>query len=265
MKKIVLLKLGGSLITDKTKPFTLFAKNIKLVATEIKQALKKDESLSLIIGAGTGSFGHYPVQKYGLEKGIRTKSHKYGFCSVHESVSKLNAIVVEELLQAGIHAFSLHPSSMLTAKNGNITQFFYLPIIHMIQIGMIPVIHGDMLFDEDNGSLICSVEMIFNQLVLVLHGLKSYAPSVIYAGLTDGVLDSKNNTIPLITRKNFDSINTLLTGAKGYDVTGGMKTKVVSCLENSEYGVTSLIINGSEKGNIKQALLGKEIKGTIIR
>jgi isopentenyl phosphate kinase len=107
--------------------------------------------------------------------------------------------------------------------------------------------------------------MIFNQLVLVLHGLKSYAPSVIYAGLTDGVLDSKNNTIPLITRKNFDSINTLLTGAKGYDVTGGMKTKVVSCLENSEYGVTSLIINGSEKGNIKQALLGKEIKGTIIR
>lgn len=262
MKKIIFLKLGGSLITDKSKPFTLYTKNIERVATEIGEALKEDDRLSLIIGTGTGSFGHYPVQQYRIEKGIKTDTHKYGFCFVHHSVSKLNGMVVEELLKSKIRAFSLHASSMMTAKNGIISQFYYEPIIHMLEMNIVPILHGDMLYDEILGSTICSVEMIFSELIKRLHSSKKYQFMVIYAGLTNGVLDADKKTVPVITGNIIT--NTKFFKTHGYDVTGGMKTKVLSCIQMIKYGVRSLIINGVISGNIKKALLGKEVRGTRI-
>ncbi len=264
MKKLIFLKLGGSLITDKTKPFTLRTDYIKRIASEISEAIKENKDLKVIIGTGTGSFGHYPVQHYGIEEGLKTDRHRYGFCSVHNWVSKLNGMVVEELLRLNIKAFSFYPSSMMTAKNGNISQFFYQPIIHMVEMGVIPVVHGDMLYDEVRGSTICSVEMIFSKLITRLHVLKTYQFTIIYAGLTDGVLDSKKNTVPVITNDTIDFVSQLFFDTEGYDVTGGMKSKVLSCLQIAKYGVESLIINGTTKGNIKKALLGKEVKGTRI-
>lgn len=264
MKKIVLLKLGGSLITDKSKPFTLYTKNIERVATEIGEALKEDDRLSLIIGTGTGSFGHYPVKQYGLEKGIKTDAHKYGFCVVHHSVSKLNGVVVEELLKSKIKAFSLHPSSMMAAKNGIVSQFNYESIIHLLEMNMVPVLHGDMLYDEILGSTICSVEMIFSELVKRIHALKKYQCVIIYAGLTDGVLDADKKTVSVITNNTINSVSRHFFETHGYDVTGGMKSKVSMCLQMTKYGAENLIINGTANGNIKKVLLGKEVKGTKI-
>lgn len=264
MKKLIFLKLGGSLITDKSKPFTLYKKNIKRVVTEIGEALKKDDRLSLIIGTGTGSFGHYPVKQYGLEKGIKTDIHKYGFCSVHHSVSKLNGIVVEELLKSKIKAFSLHPSSMMAVKNGIISQFYYEPIINMLEMNMVPVLHGDMLYDEILGSTICSVEMIFSELIKCLHSSKKYQFMVIYAGLTNGVLDADKKTVPVIKENSIYSFGSLFYKTHGYDVTGGMKAKVLSCFQLIKYGAQSSIINGMINDNIRKALLGKKVKGTRI-
>lgn len=263
MKKLVLLKLGGSLITDKSKPFTLRTDNIKRIAIEVSEAIK-NKNLNVIIGTGAGSFGHYPVQQYGIEEGLKTDKHRYGFCSVHNSVSKLNGIVVEALLEHTIKAFSLHPSSMMMAKNRDISQFFYEPIIRMVEIGVIPVLHGDVIYDRKHGSSIFSVEKIFAELIMQSNARRKYSCSIIYAGVTDGVLDAKKKTVPVITKNNSNTIRSLFFNTEGYDVTGGMQSKVLSCLQMTAYGVESLIINGITKGNIKKALLGKETKGTRV-
>lgn len=264
MKKLILLKLGGSLITDKTRPFMMQRDRIKNITREIGEALSKNRELQLIIGTGAGSFGHYPVTEYGIEHGSKTDNELYGFCKVHSSVEKLNAAVVEELLALRIKAFSIHPSSMMLASRGIISQFFFEPIISMVKKKIIPTVHGDIIYDTSYGSTICSVETFFHQLVMKLNGSKNFTYKVIYAGLTDGVLDSKQNTIQVITKKNLRSLEPLFFKVRGYDVTGGMKSKVLSCLQLTDYGAESCIVNGSVKGNIKNALLGKKVRGTTI-
>jgi len=265
MKKIILLKLGGSLITDKTKPFTLIKKNIDRIAVEIRQAYEEDPAISMVVGTGTGSFGHYPAEKFEIQNGLKTDIHRYGFCSVHHTAQELNQIVVHELIEKKLKAFSLHPSSMMMAKNGKTTHFFYEPIIRLLEIGMVPVIHGDVVFDQKRGSTIYSVEDVFRELIIRLHVLKQYRFMIIHAGATDGMLDKKNEVIPLITTNNISTIRSSFFDTKGYDVTGGMKAKVLECLDMVQYGIKSLIINGTSKDAIKNSLLEKKVKGTIIQ
>src|SRR3989344_5130080 len=76
MKKIILLKLGGSLITDKTKPYTARMKIVRNLAVQIKAALRKDSKLQFIIGNGSGSFAHYPAVKYKIRDGIIKEDQK---------------------------------------------------------------------------------------------------------------------------------------------------------------------------------------------
>ena len=72
-KKLIIVKLGGSLITDKTKPFTARMEIIADLAQQIKEALDEDKNLSLIIGNGGGSFPHYPAVKYQMNDGIKNE------------------------------------------------------------------------------------------------------------------------------------------------------------------------------------------------
>ena len=69
MQELVLLKLGGSLITDKTRPYTARLDKLADVATQIARALHADPELSLVLGHGSGSFGHTAAKKYKTRDG----------------------------------------------------------------------------------------------------------------------------------------------------------------------------------------------------
>ena len=58
LSNIQFLKLGGSLITDKSRPQTARLDVLERLASEIAQAYHKHPDLSLVIGHGSGSFGH---------------------------------------------------------------------------------------------------------------------------------------------------------------------------------------------------------------
>jgi isopentenyl phosphate kinase len=80
IKNLTLVKLGGSLINNKTRPYTVKNKIINRLASEIKTVIDKDACLDLLIGYGAGSFGHYPVYLYGLPRKITSLPRKYGVC-----------------------------------------------------------------------------------------------------------------------------------------------------------------------------------------
>mgnify|MGYP003414827420 CR=1 FL=1 len=52
--QLIFLKLGGSLITDKRQPETPRLDIIRQVAATIAAALRRDRSLRLLIGHGSG-------------------------------------------------------------------------------------------------------------------------------------------------------------------------------------------------------------------
>jgi len=264
-KKIILIKLGGSLITDKEKPFTAKIEIIKDLARQIKEALDKDKDIQLIIGNGGGSFPHYPAVKYNMNQGIKTKDQEKGFCLVQDAASQLNRIIVGELLKAGVQAVSMNPSSMIISYNGKIKDFFVDPIIKSLSLNLVPVVYGDIVIDEVFGSKIYSTEQLLGKIALKLIKQNFKIEKIIHNGITIGVLDENNQNIPKINKDTFAKIEKNFTLAKGFDVTGGMLHKVKESLNLAQKGIKSLIINGTSKRDLlKRAILGETVVGTVI-
>jgi len=263
--ELIFLKLGGSLITKKDKPFTENKQIIERIAREIHQARKK-KTFRLLVGNGGGSYPHVPAKKYQTARGIINKRSLKGIAEVQDAASRLNRIVVRALLDVGENAISLQPSSVALTEKLRIIEFYLKPLKIFLEKDMVPVVYGDVGLDLKQGCCIISTEELF-----VFLAKKLKPERIISAGIVNGVFTAdplKNpeaEFIPKITSKNYPKIKKVLSGSAGIDVTGGMFHKVERYLELAKIGINSCIINGAIKNRLKRALLGKEVKGTIIK
>jgi len=258
MKELILLKLGGSLITDKTKPYTARLETIKRIAKEIHEA-RKEKDFMLIIGHGGGSFPHQSATKYQTQRGLINEKSIEGIARVQNDAAALNRIVVNALIDAGENAISVQPSSSAISENSRIKKWDVEPLKNFLKIGMLPVPYGDVCLDKKQGCCIISTEEI---LTFLAKGLG--AKRIILAGKVDGVLDADGRLIKKITPSNISEIKKYLKGSDGADATGGMIHKVERMLEFTKKGISSEIINGNVSGNIKRALLGDRSIGTSL-
>ncbi len=261
---LTLVKLGGSLITNKRKKEQLEKKTLKRLCREI-HSTRKEKKFDLVVGHGGGSYPHYPAHKYKVVQGIQDSNSLKGFALTNDAAARLNREVVKELIRAGENAVSVQPSAWLVAGNGKIKTSFTEPLRQYLKNGLLPVPYGDAVGDTKRGIAILSTEQILSEIALKLK-----AERFIVVGKTRGVFtddplkNKKAEFIPLIDRHNYPSIERMLKGSYGRDVTGGMLHKVKQLLALSEAGVKCQIISGAKKGNLKKALLGERI-GTTIR
>ncbi len=260
---LIFLKLGGSLITDKTREETLRAEVLDRLGCEIREALSSKPELQLVLGHGSGSFGHVAANKYGTRQGIHTQDQWKGFAEVSSAASRLNAQVRESLLLNKVPAVSLQPSASAECRKGQIVNMATKPVKSAIEAGLVPIVYGDVAFDSVLGGTIISTEEILSFLAADLH------PTwLLLAGETEGVLSDDGRLIPLITKSNIGQIQNQLSGSRGTDVTGGMAGKVNQMLElvEKDPNLSVLIFSGLKGGNIRERLLGNtEIAGTVIR
>ena len=70
--KLVFLKLGGSLITEKSREATARKDVITRLAAELADIHRSNPNLRLLLGHGSGSFGHVPAKKYNTRTGVHT-------------------------------------------------------------------------------------------------------------------------------------------------------------------------------------------------
>jgi isopentenyl phosphate kinase len=263
MENIILVKLGGSLVTDKSREFTPRLSAIKRLAEEIAQARKR-RKIALVVGNGAGSFAHTPARKYKTHKGIVNKESTRGFAVVQDAAAKLNRIVVSALINAGEKAISINPSSAVIAKNGKIKEFYLKPLEEFLKLSIIPVVYGDVVVDTKMGCSIISTEKLLNFIALDLVKKGYRIENLVHYGTTSGVLDKNGETIPKISSKNFNKFVGVIKGSKGIDVTGGMLHKVQEALLLAKRGIPSYIMNGFEKEYLKKVILGKKVQGTLI-
>src|SRR5215216_3008021 len=276
MKELVFIKLGGSLITDKTKPYTPLLEVMDEIALQIATTLQTQPNLRLVIGHGAGSFGHVAASEYKTRDGYprpsplihrdrdQTEENYWkGFAEVWYQASSLNRYVMDALHKAGIRAIALPPSSSVIASDGRVAVWETTPISMALAVGMIPVVFGDVVFDEVRGGTILSTENLFAFLV------KAFDPErILLAGLEDAVWEdfpARTRKIERITPKLFEEIKHGVGKSAAADVTGGMETKVKEMLElvQENPGLKIQIFSGTESGNISRALVG-EILGTEI-
>ena len=259
---MIFLKLGGSLITDKTGVERVHHEVLARLAAEIAEARAVQPDLQILLGHGSGSFGHVAAAKYGTRAGVQTADQWHGFAEVSSAASRLSKIVTDALLTAGVPAVSFQPSASAVCENGRITQIATAPIHHALTHNLVPVIHGDVAFDTKCGGTIMSTEEIMMALAVELR------PSwLLLAGITDGVYDSQQQIIPTITQANFAQIQSALGGSHGTDVTGGMASKVQTMLGlvTSHQHLSIRIFSGLQKGLLKSLLLEpNHSSGTLI-
>lgn len=261
MKEVILVKLGGSIITDKSGEKIADLQKIDQLAQEIKDAQSQTDAL-FIVGHGAGSFGHPQAKKYQTTEGNIAPESALGHALVRQAVTELNGLVIKSFTEHGIAAVTLSPNAFITTGNRQILTVNTIPLTLMLEQRLVPVIHGDVLMDGAQGWSISSGETILNALAERMPA-GHRATKIIEVGKTDGVYDENNKTVPLINNENFAAIEKQLGDSHGADVTGGMSHKVKEALNLATKGIPSLLIS-AHAGNLEKALLGKEVLGTRI-
>lgn len=261
-KQLILIKLGGSLITDKNSAFYAKKKVISRLAHEIKDSLS--DKFDLIIGHGSGSFGHVVASKYQTQDGIVNKNSIKGLSLVADAAIQINRIVIKSFLDAELSVISFAPVSFITASNQKLNKILVNQIIMCLKIGVIPVIYGDVILDDKQGFCIFSGEKTLD---ILAKSLKNDYQSVkiILCGDTNGVYDSDGKTISKIDTSVFKKLASNIKGSGGIDVTGGMIHKVETSLKlATHFGIETRIINGKSLGKLKRILLKNEVKNTTL-
>ncbi len=267
--KLVLVKLGGSLITDKTREATAKAEVIERLAREMKEAMENLPDLKLVVGHGSGSFGHFPGKRYGVRDGVKGPEGWMGFAETAAAAARLNRLLTEALLSAGIKAFPMQPSASVLCSNGSIVRWEWRQIKRALERGLVPVIYGDVAFDQVRGSTIVSTDELFFYLAPRLR------PSMILlVGKVEGVFtsdplkDPDAKLVSELTPSDWGKIWGSLGSSYGVDVTGGMEEKVKLMLGLVERlpRLKVVIMSGKEPGALRDALMGKlPERCTIIR
>ena len=103
------LKLGGSLITDKGKAETALPELILSLLSDFKRYLDQNPDQKVLLGHGSGSFGHHTAAKHNTRAGVCSPAEWQGFRQVWESARKLNQIVLDLGRQAGLELISFPP------------------------------------------------------------------------------------------------------------------------------------------------------------
>ncbi len=248
---LVFLKLGGSLITDKAKPSTARPQIIDRISQEIAVAIHTCPNLRLIVGHGSGSFGHVVAEQYGTRDGVHGPKAWQGFAHVSVAAASLNQIVLDALHAAGVAVWRIQPSASVMCRDGQITEMELRPIRQALAEGLVPLVYGDVALDEIRGGTIISTEEIFLYLAQAIRPAR-----ILLAGESDGVRDRNGQIVPRITPATLSSLMDALGGSEQIDVTGGMETKVTTMLTlcQSMPGLKVHIFSGLEPQAIYQGL-----------
>ncbi|KAL5006462.1 hypothetical protein ScPMuIL_015268 [Solemya velum] len=270
----VIIKLGGSSITEKEQLETLKLESLRQAAALVHTCVR--QGLVCVIVHGAGSFGHHHAKKFGINDG---SSHlppesqaqsRIGFCQTHLAVTKLSHLVSDCLVENGVPAVTVSPCSTWKTRNGAVETSCIQPISDLVLQGFVPVIHGDCVLDSCKGSAILSGDTIIKCLC------SHYSVSrVVFLTDVDGVYNNPpecegSTLLSCISVSPNRHLNVDIGTSKNEcDVTGGIMLKLQSAIDivlNSK-GLTPVFVCKIGSESAKEACCDGKItskSGTVL-
>ncbi len=265
---ILVLKLGGSLLTDKSTPYTLKEDVLEAVTTEIKECIDLGLIKSLVIVHGVGSFGHPPVLRYNLHKGFKDKEQLISMSKTQQIVNELRKTIATKFLDKGIPINLMHASSMIVGNKMVITNHAFDSLKGFLSLGMVPLIGGDMMYDIGMGFSVCGGDQIAVVLSRVLN-----AKHLMFATDVPGVYnqDPQSGTNAQLVKElninDLDQFLKTLDESSKADASGRMRGKLLSLVPITDQiikGLEVAIFSMNEKDTLKKYLKGEEVELTKI-
>jgi isopentenyl phosphate kinase len=241
--QMILVKLGGSVITDKTTYRTFKEGTVRRLARELLTT-----SEDKIVVHGAGSFGHIYAKEYALQSGLKEKRQVEGVAKVMQDVRALDNLVVGALNDEGMWSASVPPGSSAIMKNGILSKMDLWPFERFLKIGITPVTFGDVAMDDEKGVSICSGDQLMMRLAERFHPRK-----VIFCADVDGLFTADPNCDPeatLIEEVDHSTLASIPRTERCIDVTGSIYAKIEYMLQIAKHAGECEIINGNAEGRL---------------
>ncbi len=253
---MILVKLGGSVITDKAQYQSVRLDVLTRLCREIVESGK-----DVVVVHGAGSFGHIMAHDHRLAEGHLDDGQIPALATVSRDVRQLNLMVMDAMLSVGLMPISLPPSACVLMKGGEIKDLGAERIRSYISLGASPVMFGDVALDESMGFSICSGDQIIESLA------KEISPErVVFVSDVDGIMDrdpaDPSSRVVEVVRP--EDVEVMDFHARVKDVTGGIRKKLKSMLGLCTPERECLIINGTVPGRLLAALNGERVLGTRV-
>lgn len=262
VRELILLKLGGSLLTDKVHERALRSDVLERLAAEIAAARAARPDMQLVIGHGSGSFGHMVASRHGTHAGVHGPEGWRGYAETALAAAALNGKVAEALWAAGVPVLRIQPSASALCEDGELVSLDVRPICTALANDLAPVVYGDVALDRVRGGTIVSTERLFAWLSRRLRPSR-----VILVGEVAGVFsahpgsDVHGEVIPEVSAATAALLTESLGPSRGVDVTGGMLGKVremLALLDGAPSVSTVQIISGQAPGIVRSVLIDAE-------
>jgi isopentenyl phosphate kinase len=257
-RPLVVLKLGGSVITRKREVERARPKVLARLAREIAAV----DDRRVIILHGAGSFGHTGAKQFGLARApldSETPGHRgRGAAIVATEVRRLHLLVLRALVRAGVSPASVPIATHARNREGRLVAFDAAPFVDTLARGLSPVSFGDVVPDEVWGASILSADTIAEQLVVPLRPSR-----VVFVSDVPGILSGPSQGRRPVVRELTEGVVAQLRPASGVpDVTGGIRGKAESMLRIASAGVDAGLISGLTDGGLSRALRGEMVYGS---
>ena len=255
---MILLKMGGSVITDKSVPLSFRRDAVVSLAGAVS---KVAESEPVILVHGGGSFGHH----YSVIHDMHTEPARYdlkGFCTVRNSMVHLHHLVLDALHDGGVLPYSCPPSILVHSSDvpytepaapGGMARERVLETYTIASSGLCPVVYGDAMWCGNGTSHILSGDAIMTMLAKLLD-----VRLAIFATDVDGLYTGPDLE-RLIRRADAKTAYAMAGSGRGAaptrsdggsDVTGGMARKVRAAGDICRMGTDVFFVNGNKPHRI---------------
>ncbi|OLS28092.1 MAG: Isopentenyl phosphate kinase [Candidatus Heimdallarchaeota archaeon LC_3] len=258
-KPLWLIKLGGSIITDDQEFMT---SRDDIITNVLFLLAEYSEQYQFVIVHGAGSFGHPLAKSYKLSKGFQFDRQNFGVVLTHNAMLDLNHLLVEIGQKLGLHLVSFPPISSVITNNGRIKNWNLKSLTLALSQGFIPVIFGDVVFDESIQFTILSGDQIVPYLANQLNASK-----IVMLTDVDGVY-SKNpkfnpsayliNEINVLDEDLLKQIFSTENNSGKIRVTGEMGKKLDELIPILRKGIETFVISGLKSEFLRSHLEGKK-------
>ena len=255
---MILIKLGGSVITDKSQ----YKKFDRVQAERLCREIA-DSGKEAIIVHGAGSFGHVLAKKYSIQNGYSGPEQIQAAAQVHHDAMELGMLMTQTLLDMGIPAASVSPGTCFVMDGGKLVPEYLEPIESLRKIGIMPVTFGDVVMDRTRGFGIVSGDQMMELMA------EMFRPErVVFVSDIDGLYTANPKTDPdaeLIPAFDAGTLDDVSSVSDVDDVTGGVRNKMESMLRMCGEGRDCVLINGTVPGRLLALLKGEEVTCTVAR